>query len=363
MRDKDAHARAPLVRALRKLPVAARVDPLPGGAAIELGGHVYRFAVHWAGSGYPNEVLRTIDGIAPPPSTSPPATSTPDATAVVTARRISPGAQRILDARGISWADEEGAARITAAPALLVSTVARSWDQTPRPGSGMRWSPSAASVAELILDQHARTATGSGEPTALPPGAVLAAQLPFSAAQVSKVLVRFDERGWTRKDGPQRGPSATRTLADPSGLLDSWARWYDRRVPRQALLHATYADSQDFVAEHLAPALAPDWWCVSGWLGLAHLAPFATATPTILCHVSEETWDLRLEEVFAQARLRRVEEGARVVLVRADAHLRQLIRPGSPPLAPDLRVYGDLRREGPRGREAAEHLREFHLGF
>jgi hypothetical protein len=68
-----------------------------------------------------------------------------------------------------------------------------------------------------------RRSTSGSHATLAPAHQKIAETTQVSAPQVSKVLSRFDEQGWTTKPGTERGPRASRVIVDPAGLLGSWA--------------------------------------------------------------------------------------------------------------------------------------------
>lgn len=351
------------ISALRQVlePLASQtrvIDTLDGPVLLLMSAeHVYELKPIWAGEGYPRDVkvaldLTPLDGLAP------------SQTPVVVASNMSRGAQAYLDERNMPWADEHGRAHIVARPALLVHAGASRKVAVSRPG--VRWSPSAGAVAELVLTHISHERRSVAHPAlsgVLPPNSVLAAGLPVSSAQVSKVLQRFDVEGWTRKSGAQRGPAAERHLEDPSGLLSSWAAWQAHRRLPAVRTHATWQDPEDFLADRLAPALPSYSWCVTGWLAANRLAPFTTSVPNITCYVEPEVFDHGLGQVVEEAGLRRVESGARVTFLRAEPQVLTLARRMDVPIASDVRIYADLLAAGARGEDAADHLREVLIGY
>lgn len=187
-----------------------------------------------------------------------------------------------------------------------------------------------------------------------------------SAPQVSKVLARFDEQGWTAKRGTERGPRASRVIVDPAGILGSWATWHLTEPTPPVRAHATFQDPRVFASEKLAPALSPHAWCLTGWLAADLLAPFTTAVPTITCYVSPTVIDTGLPTVLQQAGLRPVTTGSRVDFLAAEPHVLTMAHHHANPdlpLANPVRVYADLLRVGARGEDAADHLREVCLGY
>ena len=214
-------------------------------------------------------------------------------------------------------------------------------------------------------DPPERSAPGS-HPTLAPAHQKIAEMTRVSAPQVSKVLGRFDEQGWTAKRGTERGPRASRVVVDPAGLLGSWAAWHVTRLTPPIRAHAVFQDPRHFMSEKLAPALTPGTWCLTGWLAAEFLAPFTTSVPTITCYISPNMIDASLPAVFDQAGLRPVKTGSRVDFRPAEPHVLAMAERNTNlhlPLASPVRVYADLLALGARGEDAASHLREVRLGY
>jgi hypothetical protein len=313
--------------------------------------HTYALAPIWAGEGFPQDVDHALLHYAERPDGR--------ETRVVVASQLSRRARERIESLGLGWADEHGRARIIAPPGLLISQGTAKSGTTG--DAGMRWSPSAGAVAEYLLTMLSPPATT--ESVSVPPVAVVAAWLPVSTAQVSKVLQAFDQQGWTQKSGAERGPGAQRTLADPAGLLGSWASWSTRRRLPVVRAHATWQDPRRFVSDRLAPALPPRSWALTGWIAADLRAPLVTQIPTISCYIDAEPFDYEIDRIVAESELRRVDTGARVFLIRAEPQVLTLARQGELPLVGDPRIYADLLSVGARGEEAANNLRELVIGY
>ena len=312
----------------------------------------------WAGEGFPKDVERALDDL----TKSPP---DPRETVVIAARRLSSGARAALQARGISWADEEGRAAIFAAPGLAVVREAAPSEPRPRE-EGMRWSEGAAAVAEHLLVVAAeRALLPTGRGTALPAVSEIAGELDLSAPFVSRTLQSFDAMAWTAKEGPQRGTGARRVLTDATALLSGWAAWHRGREPETVHAHGNFQDPEAFLQERIG-AWPGHAWALTGWLALERRATFMTNVSVITVYLDQEVFDDvgELGSWLTGAGLRRVESGARVDVVRADPYvLRQTRAEQGAPQVSDIRLYGDLLRLGVRGSDAAEHLRETRIGF
>ena len=356
MQLRDKRGVSALRRVFAPLRVQTRVVDTRGGPMLVVmsPSKEYELFPIWAGEGFPRDVLGAL-------SLQPPASLAASQVPVVVSVDMSRGAQRYLEEQGLSWADEQGRAHIVAAPALLVTRAAAA-PRAPRDRPGMRWSPSAGAVAELLLTQFAQELKDTPG-VLLPPNAVVAGALPVSVAQVSKVLQAFDAQGWTRKSGAERGPGAERQLVDPSALLSSWAAWHAHRKARSIKTHATWQDPETFVRERLAPALPPHSWCLTGWLAADRLAPFTTTVPTVTCYLQPDVFEHELDAIIDRVGLRRVTAGARVTFVEAEPQVLTLARGADLPLASDVRIYADLLVAGARGEDAAHHFREVRLGY
>lgn len=348
------------------------IDEVPRGSATGLsvthGGSRSVLVPYWAGKGFPSDVERLLRG----PEW---AELGGDAVAVVVARKLSPATRERLSREGIAWADEAGNAWIEA-PGLLVVLGAGAVPSRPdegrrRQSEQMRWSEGASAVAELILQMAADRAWREGRPPLrIPSVAEIAERVGISRPFVSRTLQQLDRNRWTTKTGTDRGPMAARVLTDAAGLLDHWAGWYtDARRPALGT-HALISDPDAFATE-VARTWPPGAWALTGWLALEHRAPYMTSTPTIDLYLDRDLLALgpELDRLLTAVRLRRVAQGARVLLHPADAYLLNLLedrngasRAGVPEVS-DVRLYGDLLGSGVRGTEAAAHLRAERIGF
>lgn len=307
-----------------------------------------RLTLLWAGEGWPADV---DDLLAETPDPWP-------RELVIVARHFSPGALRSLRERDANWADETGDARIIGPSRLFVVRLQRRGEPaTPSADRRFAWTPSAVAIAEAILARPNEPILNSA----------LSEITEFSAPQISRTLVQFDKRGWTRKSGSERGPGALRVLEDGDGLLRSWAAQVaDKSSTIQA--HAIINEPFKFVRQTLAPTLKDlGDWALSGWAGLELEAPFATQVPVLHLYVPGGSFDDgRLDQVLSRSRLRRVEEGGRVILWPADAtslRLKKTSRRLQLPVVSAPRLYADLLGLGGRGVDAAEHVRETLIEF
>ncbi|HET8862907.1 MAG TPA: hypothetical protein VFM94_06640, partial [Solirubrobacterales bacterium] len=214
----------------------------------------------WVGEGWPADVRNALDRL--PSGSLPPEL-------VLAARRFSRGALELLEERGGNWADESGNAHIDA-PGLLVVRRTEAGREPPR--SSFSWSPSAIAIAESLLARDWSTGVGTTE---------LATVAHRSPAQVSQILQTFDERGWTIKYGPRRGPSARRELVSPEGLLTAWSGAFAEQDRESRLAHRTMRSPLGFLEGELSPALNRRVrWALSGWAAADELAPISDTVPS-----------------------------------------------------------------------------------
>lgn len=311
---------------------------------MEIGGAVRRLESIWFGQGWPSDLDALSDVPAPWPRQL-----------VATARRFSPGALERLSELGANWADETGRAYIEGPNGLLVVREPRYEEQRERT-KAFGWSPSAEQVGELLLTRSKEAISGRD----------VAELTGWSHAQVSNVLRRFDEEGWTKKDGAARGRYSTRTVVEPGALLEAWAAFAGNAERESVLAHRVLREPMAFLHAELAPALSGSlaWGC-SGWAGLEVAAPFATAVPVLQIYVEWAALiDGRLREVMLKLSLRAVDEGARVEFRAAKPALLALVwEPRGMRTVSSPRLYADLHALGGRGEDAAQHVREELIGF
>jgi hypothetical protein len=305
---------------------------------VDAGTGALSLRAQWVGNGWPQDVRETLEAVEEGAWPS---------DLVLIARRFSPGAVELLAARGANWADESGAAQIRA-PGLVVFREGSAIPERPR---ARGWSQSAREIAELLLSMAWLEGFGTTE---------LANLSGWSSPQVSQVLQSFDEQGWTSKYGPGRGRGAKRELVDPSGLLESWSLAVNESAPAPREASKSLVDPVSFLREELAGALSGHVrWALGGWAAAQEVAPFVTTVPTLQIYVHEEDMSVALEAAMREAGLREIPEGGRIQFIPAAASvLARSWGPKGIPLASMPRIYADLGRLGPRGVEAAEHLKE-----
>jgi hypothetical protein len=310
-------------------------------------GRTILIEVKWAGEGWPQDVRHAARDMPDPWPTN----------VVLLAHRLSPGALEWLRDRGANWADETGQVRILGPEGLIVirePAQLRREEHVPRP---FNWSPSAITIAELILASEDHPLQASQ----------LARRSGWSIPQVANVLKAFDTQGWTAKRGTSRGPGAHRQLIDGDTMLEAWSAGLANSRRSTRIAHRATQDVMALLHKNLAPALRKDigqsldgtQWALSGWAGLELAAPFATNTPSLHIYIADTDFAGPLTNAIEDAGLRELDEGGRVTFWCADPHVldlastRQTIPVVSPP-----RLYADLSAFGARGQDAADHVKE-----
>lgn len=330
-----------LDRALDGLAIVEAVETKDGPARVLIRGRtrIYRLRALWAGAGWPADVDRATRHLG----------EEWPADLVVVARNLSAGSREKLDRRGASWVDGSGDAHIVARDLLVVREAKR------QPGVDRRafsWSPSAVSIAEALLNRDSPYGVRTSE---------LARITGWSTPQISQVLGAFDAEGWTTKWGPQRGPSASREVADGARMLDAWAEEVSAVKYERRFAERIFDDPVRFLVDELAPVLDRHGidWAVTGWAAAEQLAPFATAIPALQVYVEERALRGPLTLAMQDIPVSEVEAGGRIEFRSADPHLLKLaVRHNGIPLATAPRVFADLQALGGRGEDAAMQLRE-----
>lgn len=311
---------------------------------VDVLGRPYEFLVVWVGSGWPSEVNEVLAHWP----------SDPPQNLVLTGKRFSSGALRILEEARVNWADEAGATRISLPPGLLI--VREPSRQAESPPQKTRWSRSSVEIAELILHEGtAELHTGQ-----------LANRTGWSASQVSKLLKMFDDSGWTEQRGGKSGRGARRALTAPGPMLDSWSSHVANEPRPKRFGHTTTKDLLRFAHMHLGQRLGPDRedWALSTWAGLEMTTPYASTVPALHVYLSARRFDVEVDEVMRTCGIREVNEGARVEFWRADFRIFQ--QPGKPsglPVISRPRLFADLLALGGRGADSAAHYRDIALEF
>jgi hypothetical protein len=327
--------------------VDSRFEPVRDGQAIKVAlttadGVGYRLEIVWLTEGWPSDVRRAIDGQPTPWPRN----------VVIGAPQLSPGALDELRRRDANWLDECGNVRLVVPPGLAV--VKSSPAPSPPKRWAFNWSASSVTIAELLLSS---TSTRHALPQ-------VAQQSAWSLPQTSLVLAAFDERGWTSRHGPKRGPGVWREVTNPGSLLDAWSDHLGKRRPARRLGHRSMRDPMATLEGEIAPRLADRGrWAVSGWAGLALTAPFMTQVPVLHLYLGADIYEQAAGKLLEEVEARPVDSGANIEVWRLDGPVISTMLKGDTPVINAPRLYSDLLALGGRGEDAARHLRETVLGY
>jgi hypothetical protein len=262
---------------------------------------------------------------------------------IVVARRMSPGARKVLEEAHIGWADEAGAAEIVVGT-LVVS---RTGQPEPPKDRSARWAPGVLAVAEALLCGVRPTVKATGEATGLSAG---------SCTHALQVLRDLD----LVEADVARGPGSGRTVRDRRALLTAYATAAESlRPPTSLRVGVSWRDPIEELGR-----IGAVWertsipWAATGAAAAALLGPYQTSVTGADVYVGAET-PVGLEEIARKAKLRPLDGGRLVLRPFPTVAVSRLVeRVGDVVVAPWPRVYADLRPTGVRGEEAAEHLAE-----
>lgn len=312
---------------------------LPPGLSIPI-------QLKWAGAGFPRDVERALVGVR----------RGGGAPAVVVAKELSPGARELLDREGINWLTEGGAARLNLGSIIIDRETDALQSSQKLQRDELRWTPAIAAIAEALLDAYVRSKFDH-----VPSTTILASRSGRSLGSVSAALQQFDREGWTQPPPVSRGPSARRRILQPQLMLDSWSQWanfYERpiryhsaqRDPIQTarLLQKTFGSAAAF----------------GGRFAADFVAPFSSNVRTVRCYLSDELDAVDREQALASIGFARSDESNRVEVLDAPRNVISGAqeRDGYWLVSP-IRIYKDLLRDGVRGEDAAQHLRDVAIGF
>lgn len=290
--------------------------------------------IAWIGEGW----LRDVDQLLAH-SDSPPD--------IAVARRMSPGAREALSKRGIGWVDENGAGEIGIGPIV----VSRSGRPDEAVSKDPRWTPSALAVSEALLCGGKATVEAMQEQTGL------------SAGSCTNALKSLSDIGLITSDAA-RGRNSARRVDDPDRLLDAYAAAAEAMPPTPSLsVGVQWRDAVEGLAEvGRRWTSAGDDWAATGASASAVVAPLLTSVSSADAYVAASS-PAELESIAADAGLRPIEGGRLTLRAFPTTATRRLAREvGGLQVAPWPRIYADLRSQGVRGEEAAEHLREVMRG-
>ena len=300
---------------------AQNVDLVVNGHAIE---------VKWVGQGHLGDVRAVLND-----------RSAQDV--ILVARYMSPGARSALSAAGVNWVDESGAAEINIGTIVISRTgIPRKKDKTIK-----RWAPAVISVAEALLCGTHGTQSATQAATGL------------SAGSCANAL-RFLGEQELLESKAKRGPASARHVTKPRALLDAYAEAVAGQPPGiEIQVGVTWQDMLSGIAE-LGRRFDSDetGWAVTGTAAAAVIAPHLSSVARVTVYVDAQSM-AELQAIAESAKLRPIQGGRLTLKSFPTGSVQRLSKDiDGVRIAPWPRVYADLRGEGVRGEEAAEHLFE-----
>ena len=291
-------------------------------------GHALK--VKWVGQGHLGDVRAALY-------------DRPKRNIVLVARHMSPGARAALSEAGINWADESGAAEISIG-AIVVS---RTGSPKKKDEAIKRWTPAVISVAEALLCGTCGTQSATHAATGLSAGSCANALRFLSEQELLTSIAR-------------RGPTSARRVASLRELLDAYADSVNEQPSGIELqVGITWQDILSGIAElgrHL-DAREIDW-VVTGATAAAVIAPYLSSVARATLYVDAKSI-AELQALAVAVELRPIQAGRLTLKPFPTVSVQRLSKPADGlRIAPWPRVFADLRREGVRGEEAAEHLFE-----
>lgn len=265
---------------------------------------------------------------------------------VIVATRFSEAARAEISEARVNWADETGAAEIT-----TKSMIIKLSGQRPRlQRSSSPWSAAALGTAEAIL-------------TGVRPTAEAIAQATGSSLSTGVRTLAFLADEGLLESSSARGRLSGRRVVDQDQFLAMYADAVHATRPKFEI-RCGVLWREPFVE---LETIGDKWtqagvvWAAAGAMASSIRAPYLQQTPTGTVYV-DVTGELGLLHVARLAGLEPL-DGGRLMLrpfpARATRELSEEIDDIWVTSWP--RTYADLRFEGVRGEEAAEHLREVSL--
>ncbi len=266
---------------------------------------------------------------------------------VIAASRLSLAARQAITKEGINWADERGAASIEAGSMVIALS-----GQIPAVRrSSTDWTPAAIGIAEAILSDTTPTAEA------------VAAATGHSLSTAVRVLAFLVGRGLLHAP-KARGPQSGRRIIDFDRLLDQFSEAANQRRPKYELrCGLLWRDPFTEISQ-----LGQKWtsmhvpWSTAGALAASIQAPYLTQTPTGAAYVGASS-KVDMLRIAKQSGLEVMDGGRLLLLPFPTQATKRLIQEQDGVWVTSWpRTYADLRNEGVRGEEAAEHLREVFRG-
>jgi hypothetical protein len=329
--DTPDHIRRLDAAMRRVLPARASLRSGRGGGMWTINDE--RFVVKWVGEGRLAAVRELL--------------ALPEHPDIVVARVLSPGARAALSNAGVGWIDETGGAEI-ATPQLVISRTGTPPSPHERP---LSWTPAAMAVAEALLCGVTPTVSATAAATG------------FSEGACTGALRTLASLGLIRSDAP-RGRKSGRRVDDPGTLLDVYASAaHVLRQPTSLTVGATWQDPVDGVMTvgRKLDRIGLNW-AATGFVAAAVAAPLITTISTAEVYLDAPS-AAALHVAAANLGLRPI-DGGRLTLRPFPTRTANLLatRENDLRIVPWPRLYADLREQGVRGEEAAEHVREVLAG-
>jgi hypothetical protein len=286
--------------------------------------------VKWVGQGHLGDIRAALD-------------NRPECNAILVARQMSPGARATLAEAGVNWADESGAAEIT----IGTIVISRSGNPGKKDKTIKRWSPAVISVAEVLLCGARGTQSATQAATGL------------SAGSCANALRFLGEQALLTSKA-KRGPASARRVTSPRELLDAYANEVNEQPSGIELqVGITWQDILSGIVElgrHFDSGETD--WAVTGAAAAAVIAPYLSSIARATLYVDAKSI-AELQALAVSVELRPIQAGRLTLKPFPTVSVQRLTkRTDDLRIAPWPRVYADLRSEGVRGEEAAEHLFE-----
>lgn len=320
------------------LPSTARTDGRArddGSIEVDINGQPI-IAV-WTARGWPKQVEE--------------ATERHDNVDVLVAPSVSEGARKMLEDRGVGWVEQTGAASFAVGPVVVERDAQVRREDS---ASASTWRPSTFAVAEALLLGEVGTV------------AAVAARTELSQGTVTRSMRVLTDLGLLEARSA-RGRNARRRVENPDLLLERYAAEAERAgLPEPCV--TIPLDPSDPVDDLLELVSAWDrslrLWAATGALSAMFQAPYLQRPAPIQLYVDVQG----ASGLAAAARElgRELMDGGRLSLrpfpSSATARLSDSATTETAMwCVPWPRTYADLRLEGVRGEEAAEHLRARYL--
>jgi hypothetical protein len=286
--------------------------------------------IKWIGQGHLGDIHKFLEGQAKD-------------NLILVARHMSPGARVALSDAGISWADESGAAEIT------IGTIVISKTGNPKKKGKIlnRWTPAVTSIAEALLCGTRGTQSETQAATGL------------SAGSCTKALHFLSEKKFLTSKA-KRGPNSARKIVSHRELLDAYANAVKENTSDMELqIGITWQNFLSGIAELGARFnnIGTNW-AVTGAAAAEVKAPFLTTVSRATVYVDAKSI-AELEAIASSVELRQIQGGRLTIKPFPTVSVERLSESyDGLRVAPWPRIFADLRLEGVRGEEAAEHFYE-----